>query len=88
MTKANCNADYLDYAYAMFCDEESFSEVGSSDYEAIHQEMADLCFDGNSNFSSGDVTSFSGDSGGANVGGDGGVAVVTNTLPNKESKRK
>lgn len=66
-----CNSDYIDHAYAMFCDETAFSEVSSADFDALHQEVADSCFDGNGSFNFSDTMSFSGGNGDFG-GGDGG----------------
>ena len=75
MEETGCNADFIDHAYAMFCDEGAFNEICASDYETIHSEIADLCFGGNTNFSFSDAASFSsgggfGDSGGGDGGGE------------------
>ena len=72
MEETGCDSYFIDYAYAMFCDESTFRENCSSDYETVHGEVADLCFSGNSNFSFSDAASFSGDSGNDSGGGDGG----------------
>ena len=72
MEETGCNLDYIDHAYAMFCDEATFNENCSSDYESIHSEVADLCFGGNSNFSFSDAASYSSHSDGGLGGGDGG----------------
>ena len=65
MEQTGCNCDFIDFAYAMFCTKEAFSEVSDGDYESIHQEVSDVCFGGNSNFNFSDASSFS-------EGGDGG----------------
>ncbi|MEX2962480.1 DUF6559 family protein [Microbulbifer sp. TYP-18] len=67
-----CSSDYIDHAYAMFCDKASFNEVSSGNYEALHQEVADLCFSGNASFGFSDATAFSGDVGAGDCGGGGG----------------
>ncbi len=70
---AGCNSDFIDHAYAIFCDETTFNEASSGDYNALHQNVADTCFGGNNNFGFSDAASFSGDFGGADCGGgDGG----------------
>jgi len=63
-----CSSDYIDHAYAMFCDETSFNDVSSGDYETLHQEVADLCFSGNASFGFSDAAAFSGDVGAGDVG--------------------
>ena len=73
LESAGCNPDFIDHAYAMFCDEETFNEVSSGDYSALHQGVADTCFGGNNDFGFSDTASFSGDFGGGScAGGDGG----------------
>jgi hypothetical protein len=73
VAKTGCDVGYIDYAYAMFCDEATFKEISSEDYQAIHQEVAELCFKGNSDFTAADVASYSADHGVGDVGGgDGG----------------
>lgn len=67
-----CSSDYIDQAYAMFCDEASFNEVSSGDYEALHQKVADLCFGGNASFGFSDAAAFPGDVGAGDCGGCGG----------------
>jgi Family of unknown function (DUF6559) len=72
LENSGCNSDYIDHAYAMFCDESTFSQVSNGDYSSLHQDVADTCFGGNSSFSFSDATSFSGDfSSGGDCGGGG-----------------
>lgn len=73
LEKTGCNPDYVDHAYAMFCDESTFNEASGGNYESLHQEVADTCFGGNNGFGFSDATSFSsGFGGGDGGGGDGG----------------
>lgn len=73
LENSGCNPDFIDHAYAMFCDESTFNEVSSGDYSALHRNVADTCFGGNSNFGFSDAASFSGGFAGADCGGgDGG----------------
>jgi len=52
----NCNTDYSDYAYAMFCSEEDFSEVSGGSYHQLSTEIGGMFFYGNSNYSVADFT--------------------------------
>lgn len=63
-----CNPNYTDHAFAMFCTKDTFKEVSNSDYDSLHQEVADICFDGNNEFTFSDASSYS--SGGDSAGGD------------------
>ncbi len=63
MESTGCNPDYIDYAYATFCNEEDFNEVCSGDYASLHQDVADTCFAGDNSFNVSDATS--GSDGGA-----------------------
>ena len=72
MEETRCDSDYIDHAYAMFCDETTFNENCSSDYESIHNEVADICFSGNSSFSFSDAASYSAGSDSGVGGSDGG----------------
>ena len=75
MEQTGCNCEFIDFAYAMFCSKDSFNEVSDADYDSLHQEVSDICFGGNSNFSFCDAASFSedgyaGSAGDAGGGGD------------------
>ncbi len=59
-----CNIDYACYAYAAFCTRERFDsfhmETGEDcDYDHMQQEIGDLCFNGNTNFSDSDLSYYS-----------------------------
>jgi len=56
IAETGCNAAYANYAYAMFCSEDKFNEVCELDYSQIKVEVGDLCFGGNSGFSSSDFS--------------------------------
>lgn len=46
----NCNAEYSDHAYAMFCSEETFSEISDGNYQELSTELGGMFFDGNNNY--------------------------------------
>ena len=56
IAETSCNATYANYAYAMFCSEDRFNEVCNADYAELKGEIGDLCFGGNSGFSSSDFS--------------------------------
>jgi Family of unknown function (DUF6559) len=83
MDQTGCNVTCIYFGYAMFCSVGDFNQVHADmgeqcDYEAMHQEVADICFSGDTNFGTSDLTSYSSDSGGGlfdsgfDGGGDGG----------------
>jgi hypothetical protein len=66
-----CNLKYSEYAYAMFCSEETFSQVSGTIYTELKAEIAENFFSGDSNFGvSG--SDFGGVSGAAATGDGGG----------------
>lgn len=69
MGKTGCNENYVDHAYTMFCDKDTFNEVSSADFDSVHQEVADICFKGDSDFTFDNVASTYGDFGGTDSGG-------------------
>jgi len=62
VSKTKCNPKYIDHAYAMFCDEAIFNEFSTKNFSTIHQEIADICFNGDSDFTTSDITSYYSDS--------------------------
>ncbi|MCP4695871.1 MAG: hypothetical protein GY862_03325 [Gammaproteobacteria bacterium] len=70
MKETGCNEKFIDHAYAMFCDRENFSEISTADYDALHEQVAEICFNGDSNFNAASFSSEFG--GGADGGGSGG----------------
>ena len=73
ISDTGCNANYCDHAYAMYCSEEHFNESSDCDYSELREEVAALCFNGNSGFSSSDFSSSTFDGGfDGGGGGDGG----------------
>jgi len=58
----------------MFCSREDFDQVHiemgeQCEYDSMHQEVADVCFGGTTDFTSTDLESFSSDFGGSDSGG-------------------
>lgn len=60
--------DYTDYAYAMHMSRKKYNEMreiknDSDDFDLLRKEIADSCFDGNSNFTIHDALDFAAKSG-------------------------
>ncbi len=72
MKESGCNLDHIDYAYVMFGKQEDVEGLCSGNYETINGEIAESCFDGDTDFSLQEVfdyASFTDSSSSANDGG-------------------
>ncbi len=72
--RTGCNMAYACFGYAMFCSRDDFNQVHAEmgepcDYDFMHQEVADVCFRGNTDFETSDLGSFSSGYGNGDVGG-------------------
>ena len=61
---AGLRIDYIRYGYAMYMDKDGFDTLHREldkqcDYESMRQEIADLCFSGDKNFSAENAIAFS-----------------------------
>lgn len=78
-----CNLDFLDHAYAMFCDPATLNSICSGDFASLREQVAESLFNGNADFSFNDFLAFKSsgglfsgdddvglDSGGGGDGGD------------------
>jgi hypothetical protein len=60
LEETGCNSKFSEFAYVMFCSEETFSTVSSKSYSSLKAEVADNFFSGDNS-----VDSFSADSSGS-----------------------
>lgn len=65
VTKRRLSHNHISYAYAMYMDKPSFNklheELGKEcDYDSMRNDIGNLCFSGDSNFTSSDAISYSG----------------------------
>ena len=57
--ETGCNSNYSDYAYVMFGKEDDFPSGSSEDYAEISEEIGEVFFNGDSDFSVQDFMSYS-----------------------------
>jgi len=69
MKDSSCNMNNIDFAYVMFGKEEEVESLCSRTYESINVEIAESCFDGETNFSVQDVFSYAEMTGSYSSGG-------------------